>query len=223
MASHDLKEPLRKIKTFSNRIAQEFSGDLPDKIKGYLDKVQSASDRMFSMINGVLNYSSLSASEQPIERVNLNQVIKNVESDLEVLIQQKAAIIKAGPLPIIEGASVLIYQLFYNLINNSLKFSRPDVKPVISITGKDSDLSKNYTVIELRDNGIGFEQEYAERIFETFSRLHSKDQYEGTGLGLALCKKIVLRHGGTIRADGDLEIGAVFIVTLPLRQDKQHI
>jgi PAS domain S-box-containing protein len=222
VASHDLKEPLRKILTFTSRLEDELSSKLTDKSKTYLDKVKSASHRMSSMIDGVLHYSSLSASEQPIRDVNLEDVIKMVETDLELFISQKKASISTENLPSVQGAAILFYQLFYNLINNSLKFSRPQVPPRISITAIVYE-QHGLAEITLEDNGIGFDQEHATRIFESFSRLHPKDQYEGTGLGLALCKKIVLRHGGDIRAEGNLNEGARFVISLPLVQRKEYI
>ncbi len=186
--------------------------------------MQSAADRMFTMIDGVLNYSTLNAVSQTIELVNLSGIISHIETDLELVIQKKAATISQQNLPQLEGAAVLIYQLFYNLINNSLKFSRLDVPSQIIITAttiqKDGD---EYAEISFKDNGIGFEQKYAERIFGTFERLHAKDKYDGTGLGLALCKKITERHGGSIKADGRLNEGAAFTILLPLKQKQNTI
>jgi PAS domain S-box-containing protein len=224
VASHDLKEPVRKIKTFASRLEYEDQNNLSAAGKGYLQKMQSAADRMSTMIDGVLTYSTLNALHQKIEKVDLSQVISNIQADLELVIQRKEATILQRNLPVIEGAEVLIYQLFYNLINNSLKFSRSDVQVSISITAdtiyKDG---KSYTEIRIEDNGIGFEPGQAERIFNTFERLHSKDKYDGTGLGLALCKKIAERHGGSITAKGSLNEGAQFIVLLPFRQEQSSI
>ena len=222
VASHDLKEPLRKIKTFLNRLVTEYGSNIPGKGQNYIERIQSAADRMDSMINGVLTYSSIAASDQQIEKVDLNEVLNNVVTDLELLIQQKQATIRLGELPAVEGASVLFYQLFYNLINNSLKFSRKDMTAIITVRWAPMKGSERIK-IELEDNGIGFEQQYADRIFETFSRLHSKDQYEGTGLGLALCKKIVLRHGGDIYATSREGDGSTFTIVLPVQQDKKYI
>jgi PAS domain S-box-containing protein len=218
--SHDLKEPVRKITVFSNRLQEEMSGMLDEKGRSYLAKVQNATNRMFSMIEGVLAYSALSSSEQLIETVAIAETIRQIQSDLEVLIQQKKAGFTIGELPRIEGASVLIYQLFYNLINNALKFSRPETAPVVVIS---SSVAGDYVCISIADNGIGFDQENAEKIFETFTRLHSKDKFEGTGLGLALCKKIAERHGGFIEATSNKKQGAVFTVHLPLKQKGTNI
>jgi PAS domain S-box-containing protein len=224
VASHDLKEPIRKIKVFGNMLADEFADLLPERGINHLNKIQNATNRMFAMIDGVLSYSTINAGEQPIEKVDLNKILDDIETDLEIVIQKKNATIKRAPLPVIEGASVLLYQLFYNLINNALKFSKADRTPLIayyhSIISKNG---TNYIEITLADNGIGLEQQYAEQIFNAFSRLHGKDQYEGTGLGLALCKKIVERHHGTISATGVRDEGAVFTILLPIKQKKRHI
>jgi PAS domain S-box-containing protein len=224
VASHDLKEPVRKIKTFTNRLMEDSGSAFSDTGKLYIGKVNSAADRMNIMIEGVLNYSMLSAAHQRIEEVDLNETLKNIEADLEVIISQKQASVQYRNLPTVEGASVLLYQLFYNLVNNSLKFSRPDECSVItilsSLTKKDE---KEWVEITINDNGIGFEQEFAEKIFETFLRLNSKDQFEGTGLGLSLCKRIIERHGGTIKAFGEPDKGASFVISLPLKQEKRNI
>lgn len=224
VASHDLKEPVRKIKTFTNRVLDEYGDQLPERGKLFMAKVQHATERIFSMIEGVLNYSTLNGAEQSIEKVDLNKTLASIEEDLEVSIQQKGARIVREQLPTIEGASILIYQLFYNLINNSLKFAQTNALPVISITCSiQKEPNGDYAEIVLTDNGIGFEQEYARRIFDTFTRLNAKDKYEGTGLGLALCKKIVERHHGNITATGVRNEGAVFTIVLPLIQTMQHI
>jgi two-component system CheB/CheR fusion protein len=217
VASHDLKEPARKIKTFHNRIKEDFDGELPQKVHQYLEKINSATDRMYSMIDGILDYSKLKNSRPKFQPVNLNEIIKSIESDLEVLIQQKNASIQTNKLMIIHADRVLLYQLFYNLILNSLKFSKKDQPIVIQIVSEimkqdEAELNK----ITLSDNGIGFEQEYASNIFDPFTRLNPADEYEGTGLGLALCKKIVERHEGSISATGKPDEGAKFTVLLPI-------
>lgn len=218
VASHDLKEPIRKIKTFGNRLVDEYQDVLPQKASNFLGKILSATDRMYAMVEGVLSYSTISAAEQPTELVDLKQIITNIETDLEVLIAEKKARIEFDSLPSINGAPVLLYQLFYNLINNSIKFSKPNVPVVIRIEASTANLEGNrFAKIVVADNGIGFEQEQAERIFTTFTRLNSKDLYEGTGLGLALCKKIVQRHNGFINAKGEKGKGAEFTILLPIK------
>lgn len=213
VASHDLKEPVRKIATFAKMLEDADGDALSERGRTCLSKVQHAADRMMHMVNGVLAYSQLAAAEQTYEVIDLTAIISSAEADLEVVMQQKEARITVGKLPHIAGAPVLIHQLFYNLINNALKFSRPDVPTVITVTG--SLQEDGMAEIIVADNGIGFEQEYAERIFKSFSRLNSKDKYEGTGLGLALCRKIVTRHGGGITAQGTPGEGARFLITLP--------
>lgn len=224
VASHDLKEPLRKVKVFSGRLADDPGTSFSDKSKTYIQKINSAVDRMFMMVDGVLHYSMMNANSQTIECVDLNTIFQQIESDLELLIFQKSARLAYPALPSVEGATVLIYQLFYNLVNNSLKFSKNGVDPYISVSS--SVIQKQggeYAQIKVEDNGIGFEQEQAQRIFNTFERLNSKDRYEGTGLGLSLCKRIAQRHGGSIEAYGREEQGATFIVELPVKQPKNVI
>jgi PAS domain S-box-containing protein len=212
VASHDLKEPVRKIATFESRLSQEFADALPERAKGYLEKIRTASRRMYNMIEGVLRYSSLNDGEPLTDPVDLNEVINQIRSDLEVLISEKGARIEAEKLPVLKGSPTLLYQLFYNIINNALKFAAPDRPLQVRITAESLPGAAR---ICIADNGIGFEPEHAAHIFKTFTRLHPKDRYEGTGLGLALCQKIVDRHGGSIRAEGREGEGATFIITLP--------
>jgi light-regulated signal transduction histidine kinase (bacteriophytochrome) len=221
VASHDLKEPIRKIKTFTGRLEQHLNGKLDDSATRFVERIHVATDRMFTMIDGVLAYSTINAAPQKPELVNLNEVIKNIENDLEVTLQKTKGTIRYQDLPTLEGATVLLYQLFYNLINNSIKFAKTDVPPDITLSSEtDSD---GFAHITLSDNGIGFRPDHAEIIFETFTRLNPKDDYEGTGLGLSLCKKIAERHGGNIIAIGNLDKGATFIITLPLNQKETGI
>jgi signal transduction histidine kinase len=156
--------------------------------------------------------------------VDLNAVLEQVENDLELLIQERGATIRRDPLPSIEGAPVLLYQLFYNLVNNSLKFARPGNSVLITIASRViEENGKGIAELTVTDNGIGFDPDHAARIFETFVRLHPKDLYEGTGLGLSLCKKIVERHQGTISASGVRNGGATFVIRLPLILKVQHV
>jgi PAS domain S-box-containing protein len=215
VASHDLKEPVRKVKLFTNRLEEDKDSHISANGRSYLNKINAATNRMLSMIEGVLGYSSMAGAAIPFEPVDLKGLLQQIEADLEVVIQQKMAKIIFDDLPVYNGASILLYQLFSNLIFNSLKFSSPDRRPVITITSSYQENKKTLEIV-LQDNGIGFSPQYAFRIFQTFTRLHSKDQYEGTGLGLALCKKIVERHQGTITASGQINEGAAFTITLPV-------
>jgi PAS domain S-box-containing protein len=224
VASHDLKEPVRKIKTFISRLEDNLEGKLDDSAKKFIDRIHVASDRMFNMIEGVLAYSKINADQQKPTVVDLNEVLKNIETDLEVSLQKTGGEIYYDNLPVLEGAQVLLYQLFYNLINNSIKFAKDDVPIKVKLSSKIIKQQDNdFAVITVEDNGIGFNENQAERIFETFTRLNSKDSYEGTGLGLSLCKKIVERHAGTITASGSPYNGAVFTIVLPLKQEENDI
>ena len=214
VASHDLKEPVRKVKVYAGRLEDDPGSFFTGKARAYLEKINSAANRMLLMIEGVLHYSTINSIEQKTELVDMNRVIKNIESDLELPIMQKKATIIYSALPAIEGAPVLLYQLFYNLVNNSLKFSKTDIPCSISIMATQEN---DIVTITLTDNGIGFDQEQSDRIFETFSRLNAKEKYEGTGLGLSLCKKIVQRHGGHIEGSGRKGEGSVFRIWLPLK------
>lgn len=219
VASHDMKEPLRKIKIFGSRLQDEFRSELPEKAHLYLEKIESASNRLFSMVDGVLQYSLLNASLQRTEEIDLNDLFVHIISDLELRILHSNARILYANLPVVQGAPILIYQLFFNLVSNSLKFQSGHDAPLIEVDFETISINHiPYFSIRIRDNGIGFEQEYAEKIFNSFSRLNSKDRFEGTGLGLALCKKITERHNGSIEASASVGKGAIFTVTLPVYQ-----
>lgn len=227
VASHDLKEPLRKIKTYGSRLVDEFGDILPPKALLYLEKMESAATRMSAMIDGVLGYSTLGITENRTEIVDLNEIFAQIQQDLEILFEHKNASLHCGQLPCLEGTQVLLYQLFYNLVGNALKFTRDDVPPQVRVSadvlpGVEAHASLHphlsYARIMVSDNGIGFEQAHAEKIFRTFTRLHGKDRFEGTGLGLSLCQKIVERHQGIIYASGVVNEGASFTVILPMAE-----
>jgi PAS domain S-box-containing protein len=211
-ASHDMKEPLRKVLLFVDMLRKE-PKSLPDSSKTYLNKIGTSASRLADIVDGILAYSSISASEPDFEQVDLNEVLKTVLSDLEVLIQEKKAEIIYHDLPLVWGASFLLCQLFFNLIINSLKFSKPAIPSVVEIYGRNN--GDRFVQVIIRDNGIGFDKEDAEKIFNKFLRLHPKHEYDGTGLGLALCKTIVEKHGGSIEATGEAGRGATFTVSLP--------
>ncbi len=183
---------------------------------------------MITLIRDVLTYSELVKENEVFIQVNLNEVVKNIETDYELLIEQKEATITVKDLPTLEAIPLQMSQLFGNLIGNALKFTREEVKPVITISatqlnnGELKNLSiaqdVEYYKIQFTDNGIGFKKEYSEQIFHIFQRLHRRAEFEGTGIGLAMCKKIVLNHHGELNAEGSSEQGAVFNVLLPVKQ-----
>ncbi|RYG35168.1 MAG: PAS domain-containing sensor histidine kinase, partial [Chitinophagaceae bacterium] len=209
IASHDLKEPVRKILTFNNRVLNEYSEELPDKAKTYLQKTGNAADRMGMMIEAVLSYSKMDSGDAlPMELLSLNDTIRDIETDLEIMIAEKDAVITTASSATFLANSTLIYQLFYNLVLNSLKFSKAKGPCMISISADNTEVGrKNFCRIVLSDNGIGFSNEFAKEVFQPFKRLHSYDEFPGTGLGLALCNKIVERHKGTITVDSEPGIG----------------
>ncbi len=218
VASHDLQEPLRKIQAFGDRLQAKCAGELDEQGQDYIQRMQSAAARMQILIHDLLAFSQVTTKAEPFTPVNLTAVVQEVIQQLEVQIDAVSANIDVADLPKIEAERSQMYQLFQNLISNSLKFHRDDVPPDISITC-DCLPGNNCCRILVTDNGIGFNEEYQERIFIIFQRLHNRDQYPGTGIGLAVCKKIVERHGGTIEALSRPDHGASFIITLPLSQN----
>lgn len=224
VVSHDLREPVRKIKIFNNLLRNEKDTLFNENSRKYLTKIDHSAQRMNNIIEGILSYSTIDKTRQPIEQIDLSQVIENIKTDLELIIREKGAILSTCDLPEIEGAPILITQLFYNLIQNALKFSKADQPPRVIIACSTTSLNGQDAVkITIKDNGIGMDPAFAEKIFTAFERLNSKDQYEGNGLGLALCRKIAKRHNGTITAWGEKDKGAEFTVTLPLRQTLANI
>ena len=225
VASHDLQEPLRKIQTFISRIEDKEKENLSETGQDYFQKIQEASNRMRVLIDDLLQYSRTNRSEKKFETVDLNTIFSNAISELSESITEKNAQINAEKLHKIQGIPFQLEQLFINLIGNSLKYSKTDVPAIVTITSKRIKASKapklnekskrEFIKIVFKDNGLGFEQEYAERIFLLFNRLHGKKDYPGTGVGLAICKKIVENHKGYIFAKGKLNEGAVFEVYLP--------
>ncbi|WP_162128323.1 CHASE3 domain-containing protein [Flavobacterium phycosphaerae] len=224
VASHDLQEPLRKIQTFISRLSEKESEHLTDNGKEYITRIHASVDRMRILIDDLLQYSRANKTEKIFEKVNLNDLLENAKFDLAQSIEEKNATIKSDTLPTMTVIPFQIQQLFINLIGNSLKYSREKVKPKIKITYQkvsafeEALIPKNtkdkFCKITFEDNGIGFEQEYAEKIFILFNRLHNKNEYAGTGIGLAICKKIVENHRGYIFAEGKPNKGAVFTIYL---------
>lgn len=226
-ASHDMQEPLRKIQTFSHMLMDYANEMLDEKAKGYLIKINSSVTRMRSIIEDLLQYSHLTQSDTSFAPTDLNIVMDTIESDLEVLMDEKQAYLCLEQLPVVQAVSHQMNQLFLNLITNSIKFSKPGVPPRIHIkatTPEDHELQcckglnrqREHVKISISDNGIGFSQDYAEQIFNLFTRLNGKYDYEGTGIGLSLCKKIVENHGGTIYAESAVGKGATFHLILPI-------
>ncbi len=225
VASHDIKEPIRKIRLYSEMLRQE-SNAISDRGVKNLNKVISASERLINVVDGILNYSLARGVTNEFAPVKLTDIIKTIETDLEALIEEKRAVIKYKQLPEVMGIEFLLYQLFYNLISNSLKFCWKDVEPVIEISyatvnGAEIDLTSldkgaKYLQVQVMDNGIGFKQQYAKKIFDTFSRLNNKGDYEGTGLGLSLCKSIMEKHKGHIVAEGKENEGSTFTMFFPI-------
>lgn len=218
VASHDMREPLRKIMMYSNMLLDH--SNEKDKDFSSLTKIRSAAERLISILESILRYSTVeSLTEGEKTDVDLNKVMAEILDDIEVLTGEKRASIEICELPVVRGLPVRIYQLFYNLITNALKFARPDVPLRIRVKSETIEVDgKPFASITVTDNGIGFEQQYAESIFNKFTRLNPKDQYEGTGLGLALGKKIAELHSGTIQANGKPGKGSTFTVTLPLTE-----
>jgi light-regulated signal transduction histidine kinase (bacteriophytochrome) len=227
-ASHDLKEPMRKIELFSDRLKDRLREKLAEEDRGLFDRILYATHRMNNLIDDLLLYSHVSRDAVREEMVDLNQKVKLVLEDLELEVEEKKAIIEVDPLPTIKGHRRQLQQLFQNLISNALKYSRPDVMPSVHISARrikgnnetlpitSIDSGKHYHLIEVSDNGIGFNQEDAERIFHVFTRLHGNAEYKGTGVGLSIVRKVVENHSGYIWAESTPGEGATFKVLLPV-------
>ena len=219
VASHDLQEPLRKIQAFGELLNTNLNGEIEGENRMFLDRMINAAGRMQKLINDLLSFSRISTRTNPHESINLEELIKEVTSDLEIAIQESKATISVEALPTIHADPMQIRQLFQNLIGNALKFRAKDRPPVITIKSiNEDDITKGFCRIALSDNGIGFDPKFAERIFQVFERLHTKQDYQGTGIGLAICKKIVERHGGSIRAKSTENTGTTFFIDLPNQQ-----
>ena len=218
-ASHDLQEPLRKIQAFGERLNNKYRDDLAEGGQHYLDRMVDAASRMRRLIDDLLGYSRVNARTTTLRPVELSSVLADVISDLEPRIVSTGASVKITDLPAIEADQAQMHQLFLNLIANALKFHRPDVKPSISVAGS-VEVSENGAMakIAVTDNGIGFDMRHSDRIFGMFERLHGRNTFDGTGVGLATCRKIAERHGGSLTAWGEPDAGSVFTLTLPVRQ-----
>lgn len=215
IASHDLQEPLRKVLAFSDRLANKYGNVLDETGFDYLKRMREASQRMQTLINDLLTFSRVSTRAQPFEKADLNEIIKDVVSDLEHQIERTHGNVIIEDLPVIEADPTQMHQLLQNLVNNGLKFHTQDEYPEIEIT---SSTARGKCHIFVKDNGIGFELQYLDRIFKPFQRLHSRQEYEGSGMGLAICRRIVERHSGEITATSTPGKGSTFIITLPIHQ-----
>lgn len=217
VASHDLKEPLRKIQIYSDRIKNEFFTQNPEG-QVYMDKIILASQRMTTLINDLLNYSKLSG-DGLFQMTDINKIIKELKTDLELLITEKNATILVEEFPQMQVIPGQIRQLLQNIISNALKFSRKDIPPVVKIEVEVKEVNnEKVCVISISDNGIGFNEAYKEKIFTMFQRLHSRDAFEGTGIGLAIVKKIVEKHNGLISVASKEGEGTRFDITIPIYQ-----
>jgi light-regulated signal transduction histidine kinase (bacteriophytochrome) len=215
VASHDLQEPLRKVQTFGDQLERRFGEDIPEEGLDYLRRMRKAAGRMSVLIDDLLRFSRVTTRALPPERVDLARVSREVVSDLEAAIAETHADVRIGRMPTVEADPSQMRQLLQNLIINGVKFHRPGVPPEIAI--EEVPAERGFVAFEVRDNGIGIEPEYQDRIFRVFERLHPRDVYEGTGIGLALCRKIAERHGGTVEVASTPGEGATFRVTFPLR------
>lgn len=225
MSSHDLQEPLRKIRTFTDLLYSKYKDVFNDDAVRYINRIQNAAERMQTLVKDILEFSKLSNDKDRFVDTDLNILVEEVLSDMETMIHEKKAKVNIRSLPSLEVNPGLMRPLFFNLIGNALKYSQREIDPVVEIYGEpdanDDDLNavvkkKRYCRIYVKDNGIGFDQKYAEKIFEMFVRLHGKSEYEGTGIGLALCKQIVEKHQGFISALSSEKQGSTFIISLPM-------
>lgn len=216
-ASHDLQEPLRKIRAFGERLESRYRDELPDRGRDYLERMQNAARRMSELIDDLLAFSRVTTRANPFVNIELNKVVDEVLEDLEMRIERTEGCVEVGDLPWIDVDRTQIRLLFQNLIGNALKFHRQDVPPVVEV-GVEPSEDENFCRIYVQDNGVGFDEKYLDRIFDVFERLHGRGTYEGTGMGLAISRKIAERHGGTLEATSTPGEGSRFVVSLPRQQ-----
>jgi signal transduction histidine kinase len=216
VASHDLQEPLRKILSFGERLNTTAGPVLSGDARQHLDRMLSAASRMRTLINDLLTYSQVTMRVQPFVSTDLAGIAREVIGDLETAVADAGGRVEVGQLPVIDADPIQMRQLLQNLVGNALKYRQKDVPPVVRLS--DSSPGGQHCTIAVTDNGIGFNQDHAEKIFRMFERLHGRAQYEGSGIGLAICRKIVERHGGSIAATSTVGQGATFTVILPVTQ-----
>jgi light-regulated signal transduction histidine kinase (bacteriophytochrome) len=223
VASHDLQEPLRKIEAFGDRLRQKYSDRLDENGRAYLERMQHASRRMRSLISDLLDYSRISTKTKPFAKVDMREVAEGVIADLEIALEASGAEVSVCDLPCLEADRPQMQRLFQNLIANAIKFAKPDVEARIEITVETErvDGAAPMCRLQVRDNGIGFDNRHAEQVFKIFHRLHGRSEYEGTGIGLATCRKIVERHSGTIAASSEPGVGTTITVRLPIHRPLQ--
>jgi PAS domain S-box-containing protein len=212
VASHDLSEPLRKIQTFGSLLSAKCGDLLDDQSRDYISRMTVAANRMQELLEALLRYSRIETRGQDFRPMRLNEAVQDAAGDLDVPIHKIGAHLEVGPLPIIRGDPYQWRQLFQNLLANAVKYHRSEVKPLIKIYGEETD---GMDRVFVEDNGIGFDEKYLDKIFQPFQRLHGRNEYPGTGIGLAICKKIIERHGGTLTARSTPGKGSTFIITLP--------
>ncbi|MDE3066153.1 MAG: PAS domain-containing protein [Verrucomicrobiota bacterium] len=230
VASHDLQEPLRKIVVFGERLKEKCADAFSPDGRDYLGRMQKAASRMQNLINDLLAFSRVTTKAQPFAPVDLAEIAREAVNDLEARIEQARGRVEVGALPLIDGEALQLRRLLQNLIGNALKFHRPDEPPVVKVQARMvSGVSPqtppgappmDLCQLTVSDNGIGFDEKYLDRIFNVFQRLHTRDEYEGTGMGLAIAHKIALHHGGDLTAKSQPGKGAAFIVTLPVAHPK---
>jgi PAS domain S-box-containing protein len=215
LASHDLQEPLRKLFFYTDVLNKKYSDAIDARGVGILNNMTHAASRMRELIQDLLSYSQLHQQKLATEDVDLNATVHDILKDVELTIREKEAVVNVSTLPVVVGNPLRLRQLLVNLISNSLKYTRPEVTPVVDISAEDDG---NEVLIKVRDNGIGFDQQYSEKIFGLFERLHSRDEYPGTGIGLSICKKIAELHGGQITASSRQNEYSLFELRLPVNQ-----
>jgi len=224
VASHDLQEPLRKIRAFADLLEEDYADKVDENGKYYLSRMRDAASRMSRLITDLLAYSRITTKTRPFDEVNLNEVAREAISDLELQISEIEGSVEVGPLPIVEADPTQMHQLLQNLIGNALKFTKEGVRPVVTVKAtleNEADPKDARCRLEVSDNGIGFDEKYLDRIFTPFQRLHGRGTFTGTGMGLAICRRIAERHQGILTAKSSPGEGATFIATLPLQQSSQ--
>jgi light-regulated signal transduction histidine kinase (bacteriophytochrome) len=224
VASHDLQEPLRKVQAFGDGLAERWGEELGEEGRDYLRRMREAAGRMRRLIDDLLSFSRITSRGRPFLSTELDQPLREALADLELRVEESGARVEAAPLPVIDADAAQMRQLFQNLLGNALKYHRPGEAPRVRVWAEEAtddevgDLFDGKRVrLLVQDEGIGFDERYLDRIFSPFQRLHGRGEYEGTGIGLAVCRRIAERHGGAITARSAPGAGATFVVTLPVR------